>query len=391
CLLRDAQWTQEAVTTTLATIHSTQPAVGQHAPESSQQRYAEAVATIASAFTRQPRKTKAVEPQQSLPNSLREHLLQTDQVALARVLDGLLMAGVQEGQIISEKFMRITLEGQIGRQSIRKSLVATDPEGQPVFAKNPSPRPPTPTAVAAATAERSNNSCELFRVTEPDKKRGRPTTSYIMPNLDALCARFGLKRTAADDIQREDLWSTRKYRQALHREFIKRRPGQYSGDWLAGRLGISKRSIQRYRQDVPLHQKPNYHSTWITWETLHNLPHEAEVPGAFLQDSSGRRYPATQSVAQALLAKGKSVCHQRQTTNTYWHQDTVLEPQEVFMDAPESPKMRQNPRFAPLSVSTLPEPEFAPKIAIESDPPFARDLRRDAPLVSPTKQPMPQP
>ncbi len=390
CLLRDALWTQEAVNTTLAAIHSAQPTNNQHAPETPQQRQAEALATIASAFKRQPRKPRAAQPHQSLPNSLREHLLQSGQIALARVLDGLLIAGVQEGQIISEKFMRITLEGQIGRHSIRKALAAIDPEGQPIFAKNPSPRPPTPTAVAAATAERPNNSCELFRVTEPDKKRGRPTTSYIMPNLDALCARFGVKRTSSDDIQRDDLWSTRKYRQALHREFIKRRPGQYSGEWLAGRLGISKRSIQRYRQDVPLNQRPNYHSTWVTWETLQNLPHEANLNGVFLQDATGKRYPATQAMAQKLLAKGLAVIYQRQTTNTYWHQDAVLDAQDVFVDIPETPEMRQNPRFAPLHVPSLAEPELAAKIAVESDPP-PPDPRRGATALPPAARRVPSP
>ncbi len=350
CQLRDAHWTQDAVATLLSPLHVAYPASSQHAPETPKQRHQEAQTTIASAFTRLLRKPRQLSRSRPLPNSLREHLLQQGKTALARVLDGLLLAGVREGQKVSEKFMRIALEGRIGRHSIRKALAEIDPSGAAIFVKNPSPRPPTLTAVAAANAEESNNPCELFRVTEPDKNRGRPTTYYVVPQIDALCERFGLQRTGGDDLHREDVNSVRKYRQALHRELIRRRPGQYSGNWLAARLGLSKRSIQRYRQDVPLKQRPMYHTTWITWQTLEKLPHEADVEGAFLQDATGKRYPATQAIARRLLGRGLSIAYQRQTSNYYWHQETTIDPQIIYPDVPESPKNGSNPRFKPLKV-----------------------------------------
>ena len=107
-----------------------------------------------------------------------------------------------------------------------------------------------------------------------------------MPSNSQLVYRLGIKFSASDPLQLDDLRSAKKTRQATHREFIRRRPGQYYRFWLSRRLGVSSRTIQRYDSELHTHIQPMFHQQAITWDTLNAIPDEP-VPSMFLMDDRG--------------------------------------------------------------------------------------------------------
>jgi hypothetical protein len=346
--LRDTGWLLDDTLACLVELHARQPATNSHPPETIKQRRIEAERTIRSAFSRPPGRppsrsedADAPEPP-GLPNSVREAFLQQKQGYVVRVLDALLLAGAEPGQLLTEKIITEALDGLVGRYSILKALKATYHDKSPVFrdydgdiaayqntrsTKTPSPGTPTPADAASATAEDTNNNCLLFRATKPDKKRrGRPPTYYIMPDIETMCAQLDVKFTASDPLKTADLQSIKKYRQGLEREFIKRAPGLYPRRWLAKRLGISVRTSQRYRQDLPLKQREMFFKRLITWENVDSIPETDEPEGIFLQDETGKRYPPVCQLAAKLLAEGRTVFLMHQDVNYYWHPDTPPSP-----------------------------------------------------------------
>lgn len=365
CSARDAGWTEAMTTAVLIPTHVDYPAPPGHRPETPAQRHQEAVATIRSAFSR-PRRKPQIQPQMmrvssladndasfivaknvsfamnqpspqnsdhpdkkslssprqsvsGLPGSLREKLLQLKMCHTLRVLDALLMANVKPGTCLTEKLICEILHNIVGRYSIRQALRATLPDGTLIFQQQtPSPVPPTPTHVAADSAVDRNNNCVLFRVTKPNKiRRGRPAVTYLMPDSANLCARLNLKLTGSDKLAPADVSGVKSYRQSLHREFLQRRPGQYSRKWLAQRLGVSVRSVQRYRQDSGILAKPVYHALPLSWYTLNYIPVGLPLGGMFLQSETGKRYPPLREIARYLLARRERVMLMRQDVNHY--------------------------------------------------------------------------
>jgi len=348
--LRDSGWTQQEVLNHFVSLHVQQTArTGGPQFESPQQRHAEARATIASAYTHPPRRQVKLQQTQklSLPNRVREFWLQAKQTYLVRVLDGLLLNGIQPNQFLTEKHIGQILKDQVGRHSILKALSATYPDGTPIFTaaseSDPSPRPPSHTDVATANAEDSNNQCLLFGVTKSNKNlRGRPPKSYKVPDIELICAQLGLEQTAGDPLNLDDVSSVRKYREAMQRELIKRRPGQYTRKWLAQRLGISIRTLQRYRNDVCLKQRPIYDKKAISWDNLNHVPEENEIAGVFLQDETGKRYPAIRTLTKVLLNRKKQIYLMRQRANYYWHTTTHPLALMSHYDVSKTPENAEN-------------------------------------------------
>ncbi len=346
--LRDTGWLLDDTLACLVELHAQQPATNNHPPETVKQRRIEAERTIRSAFSRPPGRPPShsedtdTPEKPGLPNSVREAFLQQKQGYVVRVLDSLLFLDAEPGQLLTEKNITKALDGLVGRYSILKALKATYHDKSPVFRvfdgdidayqnissnKTPSPGTPTPADAASASAEDTNNNCLLFRATKPDKKgRGRPPTYYIMPDIETMCAQLDVKFTASDPLKAADLQSIKKYRQGLEREFIKRAPGLYPRRWLAKRLGISVRTSQRYRQDLPIKQREMFFKTMITWENVDSIPETAEPEGIFLQDETGKRYPPVCQLAAKLLAEGRTVFLMHQDVNYYWHPDTPPSP-----------------------------------------------------------------
>lgn len=163
---------------------------------------------------------RAFSGEMGLPNILREKLLQRGLGEAALVLDAMIYAQLIPGakygfRKIVDALRRVGVES--GEGLIRRGLSA------PFFMKS-----------------------------KKSSKRGRPVIIYQMPYIDPLVAHFcGDERWKSTDVLgAADFASLKAYRQALHREFIRRAPGNYSRQFLAGRLGVSARSTRNYDRVV---------------------------------------------------------------------------------------------------------------------------------------------
>lgn len=366
CRARDARWSQAEAETLLAALHVAQPSHGQHCPETPAQREREARRSIASAYTRPPRPQNTTAP--ALPNRLREALLQAGLVNALRVLEAVFMAGLQGGMRVTEALLCEKLAGMVGRHSVRAALNVVLLDGEPLFARlDPSPRPLTPTTVAPGIRQCSDKECSLSGMTAPNKNgRGRPARAFLVPDLAALCQRMGVRGGMGDALAAEDLRSGRSYRVGLHRELIKRRPGRYGAEWLAGRLGISRRSVQRYHRAAGVRPQACYRELVIGWGSLERVPEQSVLPGSFLQDGQGRRYPARRAIAMRLLRARQRVSYMIQLQNQYWHPQAATAAVLAGEAAQSAAQTRQStPNFAPAlaGVKLGVTPEKAPQAA----------------------------
>lgn len=232
-------------------------------------------------------------------------------------IEGLQQRGVQPGQVFTYRDAAQILRGLVGQWSIRRALSALDSEGKPIFTL--SPRPPTQAIADVEKPKSQSKKCMMIRASEPAKNpRGRPAQRYFtMPEVYELCDRLGVQPSGSDTITEADVSSSSRYREALHREYIKRRPGQYPRSWLASRLGVSVRTEQRYNLAVPIQVQVRYDKMLISWSNLNDIPADFEVKGTFLLDERGKRYPARQEIAASLLAKRHTIIYMRQSMNHY--------------------------------------------------------------------------
>ncbi|MFW5748450.1 MAG: bifunctional DNA primase/polymerase [Chloroflexota bacterium] len=346
CFARDRGWSSTQVDHVLRPAHINQPAAlpGAARSETPQTRAAEAARTIASAFSRPPARSISAcatdqndQASRGLPNRLREVLIQRDLVNAARLLDGLLLAGVRPGAHLTAA-AAYALVGPygIGRNQVFAVFKTMLDDGRLLFdtvsqsdvqAQTPSPRTPhPPDANAASGSAGKTKQCLFGRVAEPVKTMkqagGRPARVIILPGIDALCERLNLPPLRADhrysDRLRPDaLRSPAAYRAALHAALVKRAPGRYTRRWQARRLGVSRATCRRYDRRGGLAVQPYYHLRRVTWHTLRTLLDDEPQPGRFLQDEQGRRYPALATVARMMLARGRRLMLLVQGANHY--------------------------------------------------------------------------
>lgn len=327
---RDSGWSPAQAIDTLADLHARQPASDETRHEPYGQRYDEASRTIHSAFSRPPGKTQAREAVSRLPNHLREHLLALSRAqgtAFLRVYEGLLLNGFHPGDCISEpEITRLVKPLGIGRRAVLSAL-AWQPDAQRLF----TPRTPA-FADTDTTAERQKNQCSIVQTPKCDRSQKpahRPPVRYLIPDPDTLCARFQLQTRGGDPLHAADLATPTSYRQALHREFIKRRPNVYSLGLLGHRLGVSPRTIQRYHEAIPIRSLPTYTFFPLSLDTLHIIPRshywakwsDLKYDACSLVDDGGYHYPAHPDLAQALLEQGRAVWLRERGYNFYWHDD----------------------------------------------------------------------
>ena len=314
---RDTGWLHGEVLNILVPMH-VQTAKGNETPA---HRQSEAKSTIASAFSRPARPIKSQAVQKGLiPNSIREALIQQGRTDVVRTLEGLRQAERQPGEVVTAKVATTLLKGIVGRDSVLKALKAVV-GNERLF---PPPRPPTKTAKAVATENTQTESKECSFEGGKNQyliKRGRPEHFYTLPTTEELCRILGVEDRGSDPLEQTDLVTAQKIRVALHRELLKRRPGQYARGWLARRLGVSRRTIATYKQLIPVHSRAMFIDTPINWKTIERLPFDEPIQGAVLVTPAGKRYPALRTVASRLLAKGEGICLKQQMPNFYWYGD----------------------------------------------------------------------
>jgi hypothetical protein len=328
CYARDLGWTQAQVTGALMSTHVTQSPNGEHAPETTSQRMDEARRTLDSVFKHPPRPRKRNETAHNgLPNAVRERLLQLRLDNTARVLDGLILAGIGAGDIFTAGMACERLaEMGIGKNAVYQALGAMLPNGQTVLAVSVMPTaeiplPPHPLH-PSAIADRDKNlfptQCLSGRATNAGKNRGRPIRQFIMPSRESLCERLGVKDMGSDDLSADDLCSPAHYRQAMHKAMIARAPKQYGRDWQAQRLGVHKKTIQRYDKKCGIQAVPQFASQPVGWMNCDKLcPDEVEY-GVFVTDQHGKRHPAKKRMVQKLLAQKYTLTLHRQEVNYYF-------------------------------------------------------------------------
>ena len=151
-----------------------------------------------------------------LPNSLREALLQQKLGEAALLLDALLCCGY----IPNKRFTFRKVFDKLREMGFN---------------------------LAQGLVRRALNSGLFKCVALQTGQRGRPEMLYFMPNIGKLVGEYaGGKMVATDTLTVADMQNLRLFRQALHRELIRRAPGIYSRQFLARRLGIGKRSTRNY-------------------------------------------------------------------------------------------------------------------------------------------------
>ena len=321
-LARDCGWSQARLEDVMVMAHEQQQTTQIHVRESRSQRRTEALATIASVYSREAQVRPKIEKQpfEQLPNAIREKLLQHKLDNVARVLDGLLMAGFKAGQVFSasDVYSAIGHFG-IGRNTVYETLKASVNDNL-LFASTSSPEPPTPSANAVNRFALITNQCLIGRVAKAGKIRGRKKQMVVMPSIDELCKRLGITGanvTSGDILPESALASPRAYRQALHTALIKRAPGQYSRKWQSERLGVSKDSLRRYEKRANVIVQAMYKSWKLGWQDLKNVVPDELINGHFVEDERGKRYPPILSLIHKLLARGKCLVYKVQVSNFY--------------------------------------------------------------------------
>jgi Bifunctional DNA primase/polymerase, N-terminal len=346
---RDHGWDQTQTRRALVTLHISQPG-SNTSMETQTIRQREAYATIRSVFSRPARiptlrRTQGRE-EVSLPNTVREALMQRKLTYVIRTLEGLLLVGFHPGKAFTADQAIQALKGIVGRDSVYNALNTRAPNGQPFFPlRVPSALPKASNEAAKQKQRLKTKKC--FFVTEKKsgiKKKGIPARRFKLPHIKDLCRLLDVKSSGSDPLTRDDLMSAHQTRMALHRELIKRRPGAYSRRWLANRLGVSRRTINTYNQHIPIHTRPSYHETSLSWTSIDRMLSDEALAGAFIETLTGKKYPALRSIAAHLLAKGTYIRLKQRAANLYWYGSDDPPPNILPNNQEVEPKIQFEPQ-----------------------------------------------
>lgn len=368
CQGRDSGLTMEQVMEALVDVHVQQPANGAHRRDYPAARRREAQATIRSTFSRPPRNQphQTTEVQPGIAASVAEALVVNKLTCVLRVLSALRHSGVEPGEAFTRKQAWAILQGTVGDFSLRRALAATGQDEEPLISATLAPSPdPTQTTVAS---DRSidQTPCGMFSSTEPTKNatRGRPAVIYTMPSDDELAQRLGVVCVGKPvPMPQSCVSSPRQTRQCVHRELFARRPGQYTRAWLARRLNLSGRTIQRYHAaDPTVLRDPIYERKVITWHTLRHIPDELPHGGFFLEDGQGKRYPAKAPIARKLLSRRETVVLCRERPSYYRVCPAIADervpiPKQIEVQHTETERESHNFRQPHISIPP-PPPEW---------------------------------
>lgn len=183
------------------------------------------------------------------------------------------------------------------------------------------------------------NTCVFVPTTKRDKSPAhRPPQEYIIPTIGRLLDVFNVKSKGADPITLDDIQSVKTYRSALNRELIRRRAGKYSQVWLAQRLSVCIRTLQRYIKHDGIQCQQILYATDITPDNIHQIPSKRlarragiTIQYCFLQDATGKRYPPIQAIARKLLRQKIPVQWMRRGWNIYWIGGKAPQSRTVFV------------------------------------------------------------
>ena len=250
-----------------------------------------------------------------LPNTIREALLNRGMATTARALDALLSAGVHAGDAFSVKQL---VDAGISRPTAYR-VVKAQIDGQVIFSQND-----TLTYTAPGYPENLRKNT-----------RGRPATFYTMPSTGELAALLGVPTGRifdGDALPDEATRSSKRYRVAMYRALIARRPGTYTRRWLGARLGVSGRSVNNYDDEAGVKVTPGGFTleAELTPASLDRTP-EATEYGKRLVDTTGKVWPYCKRALKLALENSKRhsgravVMLERQRPNSYSLKEDALE------------------------------------------------------------------
>lgn len=156
-------------------------------------------------------------------------------------------------------------------------------------------------------------------------RQGRRSASYTLPSAGQVLQALGLPESRHSDVlSGVDFKNLSTYRMALYAALIARKPGEYSRQLLADRLGISRTTTLNYDKKTDIQVTPNYSYTRITEANLHALPimPNKKIGNMWLEGHGApnikpKLAPICRPVARTWLNSGKEVYLTRQLVNTY--------------------------------------------------------------------------
>lgn len=223
--------------------------------------------------------------QAGLPNAAREHLCQQGREVVARVVDALFAADIEPGRRFTEaEALAAVARFGVGRRALRLALA-----DRQIF--------------------------RLARVRRNIDRRGRPPQQYEMPTTTEICSRLGVKHGKADKLDVGDFRRGR-YKLALHRLLLARRPGQYLVAWLAERISVSTRTIRRFHRLLRVIVEEQFRRVDLRPQEIPLLP-DVATPGRRWLEAGRRKFPAASPVAAMLAHMRVHVEMVEQLPNSY--------------------------------------------------------------------------
>lgn len=268
-----------------------------HDPETPEKRSDELRRTAASAYHKIPVAPGTYQADgRGLSNSVREYLLQQPKVKgqphganHARIMDMLLLTGLQPGQRFTEKSaMDCGAFFGIGRPTIRKALDWLEGIQRDITVlrtgENVANAPLASLSIQDKTPNKGTDfpilHCEpditmlcIWKIDSFNPQRGRPTKIYTLPEITDLCAVLGVKVTHGDKLELSDLKSAKAYRVGLQRALVARSEDKQIGRrWMAERLGVNVRTVYSYDEPAGIEPISQEVVTPITWRNLNMIP-----------------------------------------------------------------------------------------------------------------------
>jgi hypothetical protein len=299
---------------TLIYHHIEQPTPNNHKQETPKERYHEGQRTIRSAYNAF---TKAHIPSIGIPNSIREALLDQSTI-FARLLDIFHLAKWKPHTLFSmSNAIKLCQQYGLNRKSVMQALTGN--------------------------LSKVNEKDIIVRrhVEYPDNRglnsheSGRPSKiSFEVPSMSHLLNVLNVRWSPSDVITVEDVKNAHSYRLALHREYIKRISPQVPLWWLARRIGVDVRTIQRYNLELDVQITQNLGCFTLSKSNLDTLPkrHREVVKNAtngfWLETGEGKRYPAWRHIGSQLLKShpiSVTVCIQKPSKLTLSNEPSDVE------------------------------------------------------------------
>ena len=284
----------EAITTrSLVTIHVAQNPQAGHKRETMKERLLEGRRTIASAYRG---KDFASAEGNQLPNSVREQLLrQQKSTVVARFLDMLRCIGWEaESFFTMAEAISAAEKYGLNRKSVMDALTGERCvfDGRHII---------------------SRRYVEYLDIEgRKSRGRGRPVELlFQVPSPSRLLAVLNVRWSPSDPVSEADIKSARRYRLAVHREYVRRLSPEVSTRVLAERVGVTGRTIRRYNRQLGVSVVAHIGRFQLSRENLASLPlrrrdERGATAGYWLEAGRGRRMPAWRHIGESLLRRGET-------------------------------------------------------------------------------------